>query len=189
MTPTSTNGATNTQKDIPAETTKPRVQVSPSSIPVQIPQAISTEDLYDYQKCTIMIVIQLRPQREAGEPRSVLLSVQNGTANKEDLPMLRLLLSEEDLGGPLPPALVTLLETLRADLPKRQQRHEQRVVKSTATRTNTAKTPRDTRQKIHPAVQAKRKPPSVPTTTSPVPKDGLVFSGLFDNPETQEKQK
>ena len=143
MIPTSTNGATTTQKDIPASTQKPTTPVSTSA---QTPQAISTEDLYDYQKCTVMIVIQLRPEREEGEPRSVLLSVQNGTANKEDLPMLRLLLSEEELGGPLPPTLVALLEALRADLPARKQRHEQRAVKSTATRTHTAKTTKDTNQ-------------------------------------------
>ena len=181
--PTSTNGSATIQKDVPAETTKASVQTSASSTSTQTPQASSHEDLYDYQKCTVMIVIQLRPQREAGGPRPVLLSVQNGTANKEDLPMFRLLPSEEDLGSPLPPALVALLEALQQDLPARKQRHEQRAVKPTATQTNTAKTPKDTRRKIQPAPSAKTTsaPPPVPTATNPVPKDGLVFGGIFDN--------
>ncbi len=183
MISTSANGSATTQKDIQASTAKPTAQVSASSTPVQISPTASLEDLYDYQKCTVMIVIQLRPQREEGGTRPVLLSAQNGTANKEDLPMFRLLPSEEDLGGPLPPALVTLLEALRADLPKRQQRNVQRKAKPTVTQTSTAKTPKDTRQKIQPAGQAKttNAPPPVPTTTNPVPKEGLVLGGLFDD--------
>lgn len=179
------NESAATQKDIPAETTQ--VSSASSSTPVQIPEVSPSEDLYNYQKCTVMIVIQLRPQREADGPRSVLLSVQNGTGNKEDLPMFRLLPSEEELGGPLPPALTALLEALRQDLPARQQRHAERKAKPTVTggtTTTTQKTKaRDARKQTKPEGQAMTTsaPLPVPATTEPVPKEGLVFGGLFDD--------
>ena len=44
-----------------------------ASVPSPTPSALQAEDLYAYQKCTIMIVVQLRPQVEDGRPRSVLL--------------------------------------------------------------------------------------------------------------------
>ena len=184
MAPTSTNESAATQKDIPSERVFATVQVSASSTPAQTPQASSPEGLYDYQKCTVMIVIQLRPQREAGGPRPVLLSVQNGTANKEDLPMFRLLPSEEDLGGPLPPAITALLEALQQDLPARKQRNAERKAHFSATQTNTAQRTKNAKQQKKPVRDVKTTtsaPLPVPTTTNPVPKEGLVLGGLFDN--------
>ena len=121
-TPSQTISVPVAQAGIPAEGASSAEQAS-TSLPVQsLPSsALPSEDLYAYQKCTIMIVVQLRPQVEDGRPRSVLLSVQNGTTNKEDLPLYRLLSSEDELGGPFPPALVCLLEALQRELPERKQ--------------------------------------------------------------------
>ncbi len=58
------NGA---QADIPAEVTKSVTQVSALS-PARAPTP--PEDLYEYQKCTVMIVIQLRPQRQVDGSRA-----------------------------------------------------------------------------------------------------------------------
>jgi hypothetical protein len=112
------------------------------------------------------------------------LSVQNGTGNKEDLPLYHLLSSEEELGGPLPPALTTLLDALQHDLPARKQRHEERAAKRTASAGTATRTVQKTAS--HEAGKQKKTvvsppPPRVPTTSNPLPKEGLVFSGLFDN--------
>jgi len=166
-----------------------------ASLPVQssLPSVPQPEDLYAYQKCTIMIVVQLRPQVEAGHPRPVLLSVQNGTTNKEDLPLYRLLSSEDELNGPLPPVLVSLLEELQRELPARKQRHEQRAAKKSTTggtSTNAVQKSSQTpakdvgKQKRVAAVAASTKPvPPVSAPATSLPKEGLVLGGLFDDLE------
>ena len=138
-----------------------------------------------------MIVVQLRPQGEDGHPGPVLLSVQNGTTNKEDLPLYRLLASEGELGGPFPPALVSLLEALQRELPARKQRHEQRVAKKptigeTSTRAvqkssqASAKDAGKPKKTVSPAATTQPTPPvSAPAT--PLPKEGLMLGGLFDD--------
>lgn len=185
------NGPIADQKDIPAASPRPETRASvPARVPT--PPATPSEDLYTYEKCTLMLVMQLRPQQQENGPRSVLLSVQNGAGNKEDLPLYRLLSSEEELGGPLPPAIITLLEALRQDLPARRQRHEQRAAKKTAPSVATRAvqkpsgqtTPKDgalQKQKKPGTTAAPTSPPPVPTTTNPTPKEGLVFGGLFDD--------
>ncbi len=157
----------------------------------------STEDLYDYRKCTIFIVVQLRPEAQAGQRRQVLLSVQNGVSNKEDLPLYRLL-SEEQLGGSFPPALVALLEELQQQLPERKQRHDERQEATrrqeaeresrgqagkAAQRTAQSATGTKATSRQHPAPAtstASVVPPVPPTTTNPIPKQELQQGGLFD---------
>ena len=187
QTPSPANGSATAQKDIPAQTTAPVVQAS-APAHAQTPPAPPPEDQYTYEKCTVMLVMQLRPQQQENGSRSVLLSVQNGTGNKEDLPLYRLLASEEELGGPLPPALAALLEALRQDLPARKLRHEQRAARkaSAGGATKPAQkpgghTPAKDAKKKSGAVATTASPPPVPTTAHPLPKEGLVFGGLFDD--------
>src|SRR5947209_19934712 len=166
-------------------------QAAVQSPTVSAPQ---TEDLYAYQKCTIMIVVQLRPQVEDGRPRPVLLSVQNGTTNKEDLPLYCLLSSEDELGGPFPPALASLLEALQQELPARKQRHEQRTTAKKAVTGGTATkavqkssqaSDKDTgksKKTVSPAA-TRQPPPPVSAPAIPLPKEGLMLGGLFDDLE------
>jgi hypothetical protein len=172
-------------------TSMPAAQASVQS---PTPSALQAEDLYAYQKCTIMIVVQLHPQVEDGRPRSVLLSVQNGTTNKEDLPLYRLLTSEDELGGPFPPALVCLLEALQQELPTRKQRHEQRttakkaVIGRTATKAVQKSSPASAKdagkpkKTVSPAATTPS-PPPVSAPATPLPKEGLMLGGLFDDLE------
>src|SRR5712692_829917 len=71
--------------------------VVPASATAQ-PGAV--EDRFDYDRSTICVVIHLRPQRTEGEPRQVLLSVQHGVGNTDELPLYQVV-SEAEL-GPLP---------------------------------------------------------------------------------------
>lgn len=160
---------------------------SSSSTPTTNGQG-SAEDLYDYRKCTIFIVVQLRPETEAGQPRQVLLSVQNGVSNKEDLPLYRLL-SEEQLGGPFPPALTALLEELQQQLPQRKQRHDERQEAKRASRGQAGKATHKAAQsamgsraaaKQQPAPAVSVVPPVPPATSNPIPRQELQQGGLFD---------
>jgi hypothetical protein len=192
---TATEGTTGEQT--PAATmaqTAPSVSAGSPPSP-SMPTAhrqVSGEDLYDYRKCTIFIVVQLRPEAQAGQPRQILLSVQNGVSNKEDLPLYRLL-SEEQLGGPFPPAVVALLEELQQQLPERKQRHDERQEATrrqeaeresrgqagkAAQRTAQSATRTAAKQQIAPASSVV--PPVPPTTTNPIPKQELQQGGLFD---------
>jgi len=191
------------EADIPTEAASPAVPTAsvPTDIPAEQasaslpvlsspPSVLPPEDLYAYEKCTIMIVVQLRPQIEAGCPRPILLSVHNGTTNTEDLPLYRLLSSEDELGGPFPPALVSLLEELQRELPARKQRHEQRVAKKStpggvlanAVQKSPQASAKDARKTKKAAVST-RPAPSVSAPATPLPKEGLVRGGLFDDLE------
>jgi hypothetical protein len=176
------------QKEIPSAAS------SATSLTPSPPRALQPEDLYDFDKCTIVAVVQLRPKREVGHPRQVLLSVQNGTANKEDLPLYRLL-TENELGGPFPPALVALFEDLAHQLPERKQRHEQRLAKKTnvaGTVSRSTQKPaqaskeRSSQKKAPPASSAASPQLPVPTTTPPHEGE-LVFNGFDWLGETQQK--
>ena len=177
------------QRDIPAQTAKPAPSAIAASVS-HVPAPPVREDYDDYRNSTIMLVVQLRPQKEDGS-RPVLLSVQNGTANKEDLPLYRLLSSEAELGGPLPPAMTSLLEALQQDLPARKQRRDQRVSQTarkaaiTSSKTGThrpqaqlATQTKDQLSERTPAVASTATPP-IPNT--PLPKEGLVLGGIFDD--------
>jgi len=144
-------------------------------------------NLYDDRTCTICIVIQLRPETAAGQPREVLLSVQNGVGNKDDLPLFRLL-PETELGGSFPPALEALLEQLRQDLPRRKARHEARQAAAKAVPARPANTTRPAGKPVAttpkggtPAAKASTTPPPIPTTSTPLPKGELTMGGLFDD--------
>lgn len=155
------------------------------------PFAPQPEDLYTYQQCTIMIVVQLRPQVADSHSRPVLLSVHNGTTNTEDVPLYRLLSCEDDLGGPFPPTIVSLLEALQRELPARKQRHEQRLIKkptsgSTSTKTGqkasqvSAKDAGKPNKAVSPSASTLPVAP-VSAPSSPLPKEGLTLGGLFDD--------
>ena len=143
---------------------------------------VAGEERYDFERCTIVLVAQLRPVKEVGKPRMVLLSVANGVGNKEDLPIYRLL-PETELGGPWPPVFEALLEELRQDLPHRRARHAARQAGAKAAPANTTRPvgkPATTMPKRGmPA--AKAPPPPLPTTSSPIPKGELTIGGLFDD--------
>lgn len=177
------------QQDIPAPLpTPPVLPSSPANTSTSTtpPPSVSLEDLYEYQKCTLVLVVQFRPQQHEDSPRSVLISVQNGANNKEDMPMYRLLSSEHELGGPLPPAIAALLESLRQDLPARKERHEQRTAakaaagKTATTHQKDSSATRTTSKQKTPTPSSSPVLPSIPTTTTPLPKE-LELGGLFDN--------
>jgi hypothetical protein len=180
------------QADIPSKAAVSSTNMSAEQVQASVPSPTLSvpppEDLYTYPKCTIMIVVQLRPQVEDGRPRPVLLSVQNGTTNTEDLPLYRLLSSEDELGGPFPPALVSLLEELQRELPARKQRHEQRVAKkSTAASASTRAVQKAPQVSAKDAGKPKKAAASIQPTlpvsppATPLPKEGLVLGGLFDD--------
>jgi hypothetical protein len=192
------------KQDVPSTTREPQTTVTQQvtishatpvvSVALSSPSIPQSEDPYDFDTCTIVAVIQLRPRREAGHARQVLLSVQNGTANREDLPLYRLL-TEDDLGGPFPPALVALFEELTRQLPERRQRHEQRKhVKASSAGTPSKTTQQSVRatkekrsqQKVATASTTVNPLPPVPTATPPPQKNDLMLSG-FDWFETEQR--
>src|SRR5689334_5816375 len=62
-------------------------------------------DSYTYEKTSIILVAHFRPMKEEGGSRQVWLSAQNGVGNEQDCPIYRIL-TEDELGGPWPPAVV-----------------------------------------------------------------------------------
>ncbi len=138
------------------------------------------EDLYDLQRCTVCVLLQFYPVGEAGRSRQVLLSIQNGTGNKEDLPLLAVL-DEDKLGGPLPPALQALWSKLEADLPLRKQRHDERAAKQSTQLAAASNAARLTPKKV--ITPAKPANPLLPPPTASTPiqkKEELTMGGLFD---------
>ena len=108
-----------------AEVASPGASLRPAVPPV-VPDKAPVENFYDYEQCTVVAILQFRPSPGPGLPRPILVSVQNGATNKEELPILRLY-PDGDLGGPLPPALLQQLTALEVQLPERKARHDQRV--------------------------------------------------------------
>jgi hypothetical protein len=144
------------------------------------------EDRYVYEQCTIVLVVQVRPQTGTGQPRQVVLSVQNGVGNTQDFPIYRVL-TEADLGGPFPPAIVELLEQLRQELPirKAQQAAHQAQQKAAASSSTHKATTGPTGKAgkaaaSTPLATPPAAPPPVPTTDTPIPKGELTMGGLFD---------
>lgn len=70
---------------------------------------------YDFDRCTIQIAIQLLPDDGDANGRMVVVGVRSHL----DAPILRLVRWNEL--GALPPFVTTLLDELKADLPKREQ--------------------------------------------------------------------
>ena len=173
-------------------------QATPAVAPVSVVPAPggtqtekSTVDPSAYEQCTIVLVVQLRPQSAAGQPRQIVLSVQNGVGSTGDFPIYRLL-TEAELGGPFPPAVEALLEHLRQDLPKRKAHQAARQqaavpVSSSTTHKTAASTtikttggkPGNVTSTTTPAKPAT--PPPMPTTSNPIPKGDLTMGGgLFE---------
>ncbi len=167
--------------------------LSAASVSSSTPRALQPEDLYDFDKCTIVAVVQFRPRKEGGHPRQVLLSVQNGTANKEDAPLYRLL-PEDELGGPFPSALVSLFEELARQLPARKQRHEERLAKKTSVAGAVSRSAQKPAQASKEKSSPKKAPPAppsacpIPPVPTAIPPEGdLVFNG-FDWLGTQQNK-
>jgi hypothetical protein len=136
------------------------------------------EDLYNLRRCSVCVTLQFYPGEE-GRPRRVLLSIQNGAGNKDDLPLLTVI-SEDELGGPLPPALQALWSKLEADLPLRKQRHDERAAKQ-STQLAAASSARLTPKKV--ITPARPANPLLPPPTAYAPiqkKEELTMGGLFD---------
>jgi len=136
------------------------------------------EDLYDLRRCTVCVTLQFYPGEE-GRPRRVLLSIQNGAGNKDDLPLLAVI-GENELGGPLPPAIQALWSKLEADLPPRKQRHDERAAKQ-STQLAAASNARLTPKKVITAAKPANPLLPPPTASSPIQKkEELTMGGLFD---------
>jgi hypothetical protein len=141
------------------------------------------EDRYDFERGTILAVIQFRPLVPGSEqPREVWVSVQNGVDNKEDFPLVQFTTLEA-----WPQVLAALLEELRQDLPRRKLLHEQRKTQKKPASTSTAGVVRPATSSaekpsasVAPKTVAAAPPPPVPNTTSPIPKGSLAMPGLFD---------
>ena len=139
-----------------------------------------TENYADLQKCTVVVTLQFYPPGGDGQARRVLLSIQNGAGNQDDLPLLAVI-TEDELGGPLPPALLELWRRLEADMPRRKQRHEERAA-ARATVAKTIATPTSAKKHgvVATATRNTATPPPPPTTTAPIQKEELTMGGLFD---------
>jgi hypothetical protein len=168
-----TQQATTTVEVATAAPLLPAEQTSTTTTAKALP-----EDLYDLQRCTVCVLLQFYPVGEAGRSRQVLLSIQNGTSNKEDLPLLAVI-SEDKLGGPLPPALQALWSKLEADLPLRKQRHDERAAQS-AQQAAASNAARLTTKKVIAAAKPAN-PLLPPTASTPIlKKEELTMGGLFD---------
>jgi hypothetical protein len=136
------------------------------------------EDLYNLRRCTVCVTLQFYPGEE-GRPRRVLLSIQNGAGNKDDLPLLAVI-GENELGGPLPPAIQALWSKLEADLPLRKQRHDERAAKQ-STQLAAASNARLTPKKVIAATKPANPLLPPPTASTPIQKkEELTMGGLFD---------
>jgi hypothetical protein len=137
---------------------------------------ISTEDRYDFDKCTIKMVILWRPVPGEGEPRQIIACVQNGIGNKDDFPIYQVF-TEAEMDGPLPEPLQAMWNDLRTQLPERKRQAEERKAKSTSSSPSAGTT---SQQKKHPAKTEKAVAPPPPTTNHPIAKKNLVMPNLLD---------
>ena len=137
-----------------------------------------TEDYYDVRKCTVVLTLQFYPLDVEEQARRMLLSIQNGAGNKDDLPLLAVI-NEDELGGPLPPALLALWAKLEADLPRRKQRQAERAAKVAGAKPVTTPTGAK-KQGATTVTRNPATPPPPPTTTTPIQKEQLIMGGLFD---------
>jgi hypothetical protein len=142
-----------------------------------------SEDFYNLNACTVVVTLQFYPVTagEEGQRRRVLLSIQNGAGNKDDLPLLAIV-TQDELGGPLPQALLDLWARLEADLPLRKQRKDERAAQAEVSRASAVITSGKKSSSSQTATKPVS-PPLPPTTTTPINKEGLGMSGLFDTAE------
>jgi hypothetical protein len=137
---------------------------------------------YDFDHCTVQIAIQLLPDDGDANGRMVVVGVRSHL----DAPILRLMRSNEL--GALPPLVASLLDELKADLPKREQAAREAVEKKKtekAERKATVTTSKTSRGKKGKATLAtapmvsnattpdNRPRPEVQVTTAPQQQRGL----------------
>ena len=114
---------------------------------------------YEFERCTLTVVLQFWPQDDNLHGRMVVVSARN----HQDKPLLRLA-REHELGA-LPPVVCALLEQLRAELPERQQAHAEREAIEANKRT--APTAAPTRQSAKSTKAKKGVSAANPTTQTP----------------------
>ncbi len=78
---------------------------------------------YEFDQCTVQIAVQFLPQDGDTKGRPVLLGVRSHL----DAPILRVVRLSEL--GELPPAINTLVEQLKSELPAREQATKERIEK------------------------------------------------------------
>jgi hypothetical protein len=168
----------------PGPVAAPAVQ-STQRTPASAGTPVAGEERYDYERTTIVFVAQLRPVREAGHPREVVLSVNNGVGNINDFPLMRILTEDDDLVA----AAIEMLEQLQQELPERKARFLAKRTyyrpAPTPTAAPVSKAPaRPDKASPAPAgstaVKSTPPPPPVPATSKPIPKQELAMEGLFD---------
>ena len=102
------------------------------------------EQPYKFEECTVQIAVQLLPEDGDAKGRPVLLGVRTHL----DAPILQVLRLSEL--GELPPAIITLVDQLKSELPAREQAAKDRIEKdkleSLQRRLKTAKPPRHAKQ-------------------------------------------
>ena len=95
---------------------------------------------YEFDKCTVQIAVQFLPEDGDAKGRPVLLGVRTHL----DAPIVRVVRLSEL--GELPPAINTLVDQLKSELPAREQATKERIEKekleSLQRRLKTAKPPR-----------------------------------------------
>ncbi len=114
---------------------------------------------YEFDKCTVQIAVQFLPEDGDAKGRPVLLGVRTHL----DAPILRVLRLSEL--GELPPAINTLVDQLKGELPAREQATKERIEKekleSLQRRLKTAKPPR------HPKPTIPEKPKTLQAAAAP----------------------
>lgn len=78
---------------------------------------------YEFDKCTVQLAVQLLPEDGDAKGRPVLLGVRTHL----DAPILRAMRLSEL--GELPPAINTLVDQLKSELPAREQATKERIEK------------------------------------------------------------
>lgn len=170
-------GPTQAIQPVAMAATVPAVPTTQTAVTTTTAKAL-TEDYYDVRTCTVVMTLQFYPLGAQGQARRMLLSIQNGAGNKDDLPLLAVI-NEDELGGPLPPALLALWAKLEADLPRRKQRQVERAAKVVVAKPITTPTGAK-KQGATTVTRNPATPPPPPTTTTPIQKEQLSMGGLFD---------
>ncbi len=114
---------------------------------------------YEFDQCTVQIAVQFLPEDGDAKGRPVLLGVRTHL----DAPIVRVLRLSEL--GELPPAICTLVEQLKSELPTREQATKERIEKekleSLQRRLKTARPPR------HPKPATPEKPKTLQAAAAP----------------------
>lgn len=111
------NDATPCEGTPVASTATPADAAAASPIPPQDedPRSDIERQPYEFDRCTVQIAIQLLPNDGDGKGRPVLIGVRTHL----DAPIVRMMRANEL--GELPPAISSLVEQLKGELPAREQ--------------------------------------------------------------------